>query len=110
MHFIVPAPYLRIMPPALPWPDALVAISGAAEIAGGIGLMIPSARSSAAIGLIALLIAVFPANIYMATAQIRFNGIAGEPWAQWLRLPLQAAIIWWVWRCRNASSLNAAAT
>jgi uncharacterized membrane protein len=64
MHFVAPSAYVKIMPPALPAKELLVAISGAAEIAGGIGLLVPALRFSAAMGLIALLVAVFPANIY----------------------------------------------
>lgn len=97
-HFMFPEPYLRIMPPFLPHPKALVAISGGAEILGGIGLLAPKSRKAAGYGLALLLIAVFPANVYMATAHIRFPGLWGESWAQWLRLPLQILLIWWVLR------------
>ena len=45
--------------------------------------------------LIALLIAVFPANLYMATAHLQFPGIAGQAWFQWARLPIQGVLIWW---------------
>jgi uncharacterized membrane protein len=62
LHFLFPAPYLRIMPPLLPWPNALVGISGAAEILGGLGLLTTQWRRSAAWGLVLLLLAVFPAN------------------------------------------------
>lgn len=95
LHFITPGPYLRIMPPFLPHPKALVAISGGAEILGGAGLLAPKFRSAAGYGLALLLIAVFPANIYMAVAHVRFPGLLGESWAQWLRLPLQILLVWW---------------
>jgi uncharacterized membrane protein len=96
LHFALPALYLRIMPPYLPTPAALVAISGAVEIAGGLGLLLRSTRRAAAIGLAILLVAIFPANWYMATAPIR---IAGMPqWALWARLPLQVPLIWWALR------------
>jgi uncharacterized membrane protein len=65
MHFVTPAEYRQIIPPSLPMPALLVAISGVAEIAGGAGLLIRRLRRLASIGLILLLIAVFPANIYM---------------------------------------------
>jgi uncharacterized membrane protein len=93
LHFLFPAPYLRIMPPVLPWPKALIAISGAAEILGGLGLLTSQWRRSAAWGLVLLLLAVFPANIYMAVAHVRFPGWLGQPWFQWLRLPLQFVLI-----------------
>src|ERR1700678_873654 len=66
LHFINPAPYLRIMPPYIPWHAAMVRISGAFEILGGLGLLLPTTRRTAACGLVALLIAVFPANLYTA--------------------------------------------
>jgi uncharacterized membrane protein len=95
LHLLWPEPYLRIMPPFLPWPKALVWISGVAEIAGGIGLLLPKFRRAAAYGLVALLIAVFPANVYMAVAHVPFSGLMGASWAQWLRLPLQIPLILW---------------
>ena len=97
LHLLRPEPYLRIMPPFLPWPKALVWISGAAEIAGGTGLLWTKFRRAAAYGLVALLIAVFPANVYMAAAHVPFSGLMGASWAQWLRLPLQIPLILWAW-------------
>ncbi len=87
-----------MMPPFLPWPRTLVSISGAAEIAGGVGLLWLSCRRAAAYGLVLLLIAVFPANIYMAVAHVPFSGLLGQSWFQWLRLPLQIPLILWAWR------------
>ena len=66
LHFIKPAPYLRIMPPYVPWHAAMVRISGAFEIPGGLGLLLPATRRVAAWVLVMLLIAVFQANLYMA--------------------------------------------
>lgn len=97
-HFVFPDAYARIVPPYLPQPGLLVLISGIAEIAGGIGILVPITRRLAAFGLVVLLIAVFPANIYMAVAHIPFAGLAGKCWLQWLRLPLQAPLIWWAWQ------------
>lgn len=91
-----PAPYLAIVPPWIPWHLAMVDISGAAEIAGGIGLLIPSLRRAAAWGLVALLIAVFPANIYMAMDNIQFTVRPLSPALLWGRLLLQPLFIWWV--------------
>ena len=76
MHFIRPAMYRAIVPPQLGHAGALVAISGVAEIAGGLGLMIPQTRRAAGIGLIALLLAVWPANIYMAVEAKHFSAVA----------------------------------
>jgi uncharacterized membrane protein len=95
LHFVHPAFYTGIVPPQFGRADVLVAISGAAELAGGIGLLIPATRNAAGIGLIALLVAVWPANWYMALAADRFAGV-GPAWVLWLRVPLQLPLIWWV--------------
>jgi uncharacterized membrane protein len=95
LHFLRPAPYLRIIPPILPWPRLLLWASGAAEILGGVGLLVRPLRRAAASGLALLLIAVFPANIYMAVAHVLFPGFMGESWVQWLRLPLQIPLLLW---------------
>lgn len=98
LHFAMPETFARIVPPMLPRPKLLVLISGGAEILGGIGLLIARTRRLAAFGLATLLIAVFPANIYMAIAHVPFKGLLGNRWLQWLRLPLQIPLIWWAWR------------
>lgn len=94
LHFLKPELYLQIMPPYLPAPKLLVAVSGASEIAGGIGLLMPSSRHLAGWGLIALLIAVLPANIYMLQ---QAGSSHLSPWILWARLPLQGVFIAWVW-------------
>lgn len=96
-HFRDAEFYLAIMPPSLPWPGPLVAISGVCEIAGGLGILIPAVRRLAGFGLIALLVAVFPANIFMAMAGIQPPGVHLPEWALWARLPLQSVFIAWVW-------------
>jgi len=93
-HFLKPEMYLQIMPPYFPAPQLLVAVSGVAEIAGGVGLLIRPLRRVAGWGLIALLIAVFPANIYMLQHPGQFHF---APWILWARLPLQGVFIAWVW-------------
>ena len=99
LHFFKADTYERIVPPGLPNAAALVVISGAAEIAGAIGLSIPKTRRAATFGLIALLVAVFPANIYMAIAHEHFAPIA-PAWLLYARLPLQAGLVAWVWTLR----------
>ncbi|HEX8425018.1 DoxX family protein [Hymenobacter sp.] len=99
LHFVAPAPYLRIMPPYLPAPLLLVYLSGAAEVAGGIGLLLPATRRLASWGLILLLVAVFPANVYML--QTHGLGPSVPLWVLWLRLPLQPLLMVWVyWSAR----------
>lgn len=93
-HFIDAPFYREIIPPSFPAPALLVAISGVCEIAGGVGLFIRPLRRAAGWGLVALLIAVFPANLYMAEhhEQMRF-----AYWLLLLRLPMQGVLIYWVW-------------
>jgi uncharacterized membrane protein len=96
-HFAVPTPYVKIVPPQLPYPLALVYISGFFEILGGIGLLVPRVSRAAAWGLLVLFIAVYPANINMAVNHIHLNGIPDSPWFQAVRLPFQAVLIAWAW-------------
>ncbi len=97
LHFVRPGMYEKIVPPQLGHAPELVAISGLAEIAGGLGLMIPRTRRAAGIGLIILLLTVWPANIFMAVEADHFAAVA-PAWALWARVPLQVALIWWVER------------
>jgi uncharacterized membrane protein len=99
LHFLRPAMYMKIMPPYIPWPMAMVYLSGAGEILGGVGLLIPRTRRSAAVGLVALLVAVFPANVYMATNPVEAGASSLPPAALWGRLLLQPVLIWWVLWC-----------
>jgi uncharacterized membrane protein len=95
-HFLAPDLYLAMMPSWLPVKAAANLVSGAAEIAGGIGLLIFRLRRPAAWGLIALLVAVFPANLHVAL-QGHMTGLDAPAWVLWLRLPFQAVFIAWVW-------------
>ena len=98
LHFVRPKPFVRIVPKFLPAPLALVYISGFFEVLGGVGLLIPGTRPWAAWGLIALYVAVFPANIYMLTHNISLNPRKPIPrWALWLRLPFQLVFIAWAY-------------
>ena len=101
LHFLATETYMRIMPGYLPAHRQLVLLSGAAEIAGGLGVMLPENRNgqprrAAAWGLVALLVAVFPANLTMITEHGRFPQV--PLWAAWLRLPLQLPLLWWAAR------------
>ncbi len=102
LHFWVPGYFIAIVPGWLPRPDLLVAMSGAAEVAGGVGLLVPPVRRHAGIGLIALLVAVFPANIGMLAD---WRAAGGGRWyevALWVRLPVQLLLIWMVHRAAVA--------
>jgi uncharacterized membrane protein len=85
-----------MMPSYLPAHLVMVEISGAAEIMLGVLLLVPATRAVAAWGLIALLVAVFPANVQMALHPETFPEFS--PRSLWLRLPLQAVLIAWAWR------------
>lgn len=94
-HFVNPPFYERIMPPYLPWHYELVLLSGVAEIVLGVLVLFPRFATVARWGLIALLVAVFPANLHMALNTHLYPHI--PPAALWGRLPLQAVLVWWVW-------------
>lgn len=96
LHFVFPEPYLKIMPPYLPWHLALVYLSGVAEVGLGALLLWPATRRLAAIGVILLLIAIFPANLHMALHHVQLPGLPpASPFALWMRLPLQLVLIAW---------------
>lgn len=102
LHFVIPRVYLGIMPSWLPKPLLLVYVSGVFEMLGGLGLLLPVTRTAAAIGLIVLLLAVFPANVEMLRLAQSRGGSALFIAACWLRLPLQPLLIWWVWRAAQS--------
>ncbi|MEP6715289.1 MAG: DoxX family protein [Terriglobia bacterium] len=96
LHLVLPATYLKIVPPYIPAPLAMVYISGVAEMLGGIGLCIRALQRAAGWWLVAVLIAIFPANLYMAMEKIQFTERPLPTILLWGRLPLQALLIWWV--------------
>lgn len=103
LHFRFPGTYARIVPPWLPAPRALVLVSGAAEVLGGLGLLHPATREAAGWGLMLLLLAVWPANFHMLQ-QARAAGVpAWHEALLWARLPVQIALILWV---RRAAGLG----
>jgi uncharacterized membrane protein len=97
MHFVSPKAYVRIVPKALPAPLLIVYVSGLCEILGGIGLLLPATQRLAAWGLVALFVAVFPANVNMALNRIPLGRKPIPPFLLWARLPLQAVLIAWAW-------------
>ena len=102
MHFVSPEFFLKIMPPYLPLHKELVAVSGVCEILLGVLLLIPKSSHLAASGIIALLIAVFPANVYLYQHQ---EILPASPIIHLLRLPLQGALILWAyWHTGSAET------
>ena len=95
-HFVDPGFYVGMMPPYLPWHPELVALSGVAEILLGLLVLIPRAAPLVGWGLVALLVAVFPANVHMALHPEQFPRIPA--WVLVARLPLQAALVWCAYR------------
>ena len=104
VHLVRPSLYLPAMPPLLPFPLSLILVSGVAEVAGGVGLWLPAGvwRRAAGWGLVALLVAVYPANMHMAVA-----GVVEPAWVLWARLPLQGVLV--AWALRSSGALGAAA-
>ena len=91
-HFTsVKEDFLRMMPPAIPWPSAMVYFTGICEIAGAAGLLLPEFRRAAGYALIAFFLAVLPANIHAARAGITLRGKTAT--SLWLRVPMQALFI-----------------
>ena len=102
MHFVNTDFYLKIMPPYLPWHVELVYVSGVCECALGLLLLVPRYSRPAAWGIMALLIAVFPANIYIYQHQ---DVLAAPPLLHLLRLPLQGVLILWAyWHTRKPAA------
>jgi uncharacterized membrane protein len=100
LHFVVDDIFVQIIPPSFPAPYVLVWVSGVIEVALGVALLMPRTRRAAGFGLVALYIAVFPANIYMAVANVQLHGLPA--WAEqppqtalWARLPFQLVLIAW---------------
>jgi uncharacterized membrane protein len=89
-HFAATDVEMRIMPPYIPWPRAVVLVTGVFELLGAIGLLIPRFRALAGCGLFVLTLAVTPANIYM----LQHADLFSVPyWLLVVRLPLQAALL-----------------
>jgi uncharacterized membrane protein len=96
MHFLRPRYYTAIMPPYVPAHREVVYASGAAEIAGGVGMLFPSTRRAAGLWLIATLVAVFPANVHMYLHAEDYPNMPGGRVALAARLPFQAVFVAWV--------------
>ena len=107
MHFVRPREYRAIMPPFVPAHPEAVAVSGAAELAGGLAVIPAATRRFAGWWLIAVLVAVFPANVHMALNpnEVAKKGVPADripSWLLWARLPLQPLMMLWAWRATRA--------
>ena len=99
LHFVLPKPFLRIMPEWLPAHRELVYLSGVAEAATAIGSWHPRTRRAARWLGVATMVGVYPANVDMAVNAAKYPEIPAA--ALWARLPLQALFVWWVWRATS---------
>lgn len=109
LHFVATEPFVRIVPDMLPAPAALVYISGVIEVILGVALLLPPVSRLAAWGLVALFIAVYPANINMAVNGIPIEGVPNTWWFQAIRLPFQFVLIAWAyWYTRPDDNPNQA--
>jgi uncharacterized membrane protein len=95
VHLRHPEVFMPVMPPWIPLHRECILISGVFELLGGLGLLIPvrEVQLVTGSGLTLLLLAVFPANIYMAVDHIQVHGIPAQPWMAWARLPFQPLLI-----------------
>lgn len=97
LHFLRPKMYEAIMPPYIPAHAAMVAVSGAAEVAGGVTVLFARLHPFARLWLLTLLVAVFPANVHMAVNPDDVKGLPDIPrWLLWARLPVQGLFAAWV--------------
>ena len=95
-HFTATESMLQMVPESLPLRREAVYVSGVAELAGAAGLLIPRLSRAAGLGLAAMLVAVFPANINVAVNQLQIDLVSTDPVMQWVRLLVQPALIWLV--------------
>lgn len=104
-HFRDPAFYLRLMPPWLPAPAALLALSGAAEVVLGVGVFPPATRTAAGWALVLLLVAFLPVHVHMVVHSEQFPAV--PEWFLWARLPLQFVLMYWAWWATRAAGRSA---
>jgi uncharacterized membrane protein len=93
-HLIFPDPFVRIVPPFVPWPDAVVAVTGMAEVLGAIALQVPWLRKVAGSALALYTLCVWPANFWHAIQGIEIGFLSTSWWYHGPRLALQPVLIW----------------
>ena len=99
LHLSSPHGFVLIVPSFVPWPTEVVWLTGVAEIAGAVGLMIPDTRKAAGIGLALYAICVFPANINHAFNHIDVQVLPNSWWYHGPRFLLQPILVWWALFC-----------
>lgn len=99
LHLKSPHGFVMIVPSYVPWPDTVVWLTGIAEIAGAVGLLIPKLRYMAGIGLALYAVCVFPANINHAINMIDVGGLPNSWWYHAPRFLLQPVLVWWALYC-----------
>ena len=113
MHFARSDFFESMVPDWIPDPRLANRLSGAAEIALGVGMWVPQTRRVSALGLLALTAAVFPANIDMALNDVEVQAVGGKMERSvgtvngpqnWIRLPMQLPLAWWLWREASAAA------
>ena len=106
-HLAMPAPFLQHLPPWTPAAEAIIFVTGIAEIALGAALVLGQPwRQRAGLALAAYLVAVFPGNLYVAVADVDVDGQPGG-WYPWVRLPFQALfIVWALWSTRPRAEVD----
>ena len=99
LHLKSPQGFIKIVPNFVPWPAEVVWLTGVAEIAGAIGLMVPRLQKAAGLGLALYAVCVFPANINHAINQIDVGGLPNSWWYHAPRFVLQPILVWWALFC-----------
>ena len=95
-HFLHERFYIAIMPTHYAHPEALVGWSGAAEVLGGLGLLVPATRRVSAVGIGVMLLVFLDVHVFMVRHPERFPGVPG--WVLWGRIPLQFVLVAWAWQ------------
>ncbi len=98
-HWLTPERYLAMIPPWIPFHVELVLLTGAAEVTGAIGLLVPRLRAGAGTALALYFVAVFPANIHNALSGHPVPGLPDDAWYYWMRLAFQPLAVWWALYC-----------
>jgi uncharacterized membrane protein len=102
-HFVMPAFYLPLIPPYMPFPHVVNALSGALELLIGVGFLWPAYRSMAGFGMLVLMVGFIPAHVhFIVIGSCIADGLCVPAWVGWFRLliihPILMGLGWWVWQ------------